>query len=121
MHGLSVNDYFLMKHLDSAPKHRLPRVDLAKRLHINASTVTRMVVPMEKIGLVTRQVDERDARLAFVLLSNAGRTKLKEANFTFSKHANYAFEDRWSEEDLLALSNLLGRMVTGRVSNLTQV
>ncbi|GFE63149.1 hypothetical protein [Litoreibacter roseus] len=49
---------------------------------------------MEKIGLLDREVDERDARLVFVVATNAGRAKLSEALSTFSKRAGYLFGDR---------------------------
>ena len=94
VHGLSVNEMFLLMQLEQASLHRLSRVELARRLHMSASTVTRMATPMEKIGLVKRQADERDARLAFVVLTEAGLTKVQEARATFAKQASYVFRDR---------------------------
>ena len=119
IHGISVNEYFLLLHLDKAEKNRLARVELAKRMHVSASTVTRMSAPLEKIGLVGREVDERDARLSYVVLSAAGKTKLGEARQTFAKRAGYAFQDRWSDTELEQLSELLGRLVAGSVSKLS--
>ena len=120
IHGISVNEFFFLMHLHSAPLHRLPRNELAKRLHVNASTVTRMAAPMEKIGLIDRQADERDARLSFVALTRAGRKKLTEAKATFSKQAGYVFQDRWSEKDIDDLSNLLHRLVADAPGDLTR-
>lgn len=119
VHGLSVNEFFLLMHLDQAARHRLARVALARRLHISASTVTRMVAPMEKLGLVTREADPRDARLAFVVLTDAGRTRLEEARATFIKQASYVFGDRWEDAELEQLANLLYRLVVGATANLT--
>ncbi|MEM9667451.1 MAG: MarR family transcriptional regulator [Pseudomonadota bacterium] len=119
VHGLSVNEFFLLMHLDRAPQNRLPRVELAKRMHVSASTVTRMVAPMEKVGLVSREVGARDARLAFVVLTKAGTTKLGEAQATFEKHAGFVFADRWEAEELDLLSELLYRLVAGTSTNLT--
>ena len=119
IHGVSVNEFFLLSHLEKAPRHRLARVELAKRMHISASTVTRMAAPMEKIGLVDREADERDARLAFMVLTEAGKTRLEEAKATFAKQAGYVFEDRWTREELEQLSSLLSRLVAGSPANLT--
>lgn len=119
VHGLSVNEFFLLLHLDRAPRHRLPRAELARRMHVNASTVTRMVAPMEKIGLVAREAAARDARMALVVLTGAGATKLREAEATFARHASAVFEDRWSRTDLERLSGLLNRLVAGTPSSLT--
>lgn len=119
VHGLSVNEMFLLMQLEQASLHRLSRVELARRLHMSASTVTRMATPMEKIGLVKRQADERDARLAFVVLTEAGLTKVQEARATFAKQASYVFRDRWTSEDVAVLSDLLGRLVADAPGSLT--
>jgi len=119
VHGLSVNEMFLLMQLEQASLHRLSRVELARRLHMSASTVTRMATPMEKIGLVKRQADERDARLAFVALTEAGLTKVQEARATFAKQASYVFRDRWTSEDVAVLSDLLGRLVADAPGSLT--
>lgn len=119
VHGLSVNEFFLLMHLDQAALNRLSRVELARRMHLSASTVTRMVAPMEKLGMLTREVDARDARIAFVVLTDGGRTKLNEAKDTFARQAGYAFGDRWDAAELDQLSELLYRLVVGTSANLT--
>lgn len=119
VHGLSVNEFFLLMHLEHATNQRLPRVELAKRMHVSASTVTRMVAPMEKTGLVAREVDGRDARFAYVVITATGQTRLSEARTTFAKQAGYLFEDRWQEAELEQLSELLRRLVARSLSNLS--
>lgn len=119
VHGVSVNEFFLMKHLASASLNRLSRAELAKRMHLSASTVTRMAAPMEKLGLLGREVVERDARLSFVVLTETGQTRLQEAEATFAKRAEAAFQDRWEPEELATLSELLGRLVAGSPASLT--
>ena len=119
VHGLSVNEFFLLMHLDKAALQKLSRVELAKRMHVSASTITRTVAPMEKIGLLTREADNRDARKALVVLTDAGRIKLREARSTFAKHAEYTFQDRWDKTELDSLAQLLHRLVVGTLANLT--
>ncbi|WP_220151655.1 MarR family winged helix-turn-helix transcriptional regulator [Phaeobacter gallaeciensis] len=119
VHGLSVNEVLLLMHLEQAPLCRMSRVELAKRMHLSASTVTRMAAPLEKLGLVSRQADSRDARLAFVVLTDAGLEKIKEARATFAKQASYVFRDRWSDTDLEELSSLLHRLIADAPGNLT--
>lgn len=113
VHGISVNEFLLLIHLERAAANRLSRVDLAKRMHVSASTITRMAAPMEKIGLVGREVDERDARLVFVVATASGREKLSQALATFSKRAGYLFNDRWDDEELNRLSEMLSRLIGG--------
>ncbi|MEM0948737.1 MAG: MarR family transcriptional regulator [Pseudomonadota bacterium] len=119
VHGISVNEFLLLLHLERAPSQRLPRVELAKRMHVSASTITRMAAPMEKIGLLTRDVDDRDARLAFVLVTEAGREKLSEALATFAKRAGYLFDERCSEEELDRFSTVLRRIAPNAAGTLT--
>ena len=119
VHGLSVNEMFLLMQLEQAALHRLSRVELARRLHMSASTVTRMAAPMEKLGLVTRQADSRDARLAFVVLTEAGLRKVVEARASFAEQAVLVFRDRWTVEEVEQLSDLLGRLVTDAPGSLT--
>lgn len=113
VHGISVNEFLLMLHLERAAANRLSRVDLAKRMHVSASTITRMAAPMEKIGLVGREVDERDARLVFVVATEAGRTKTSDALATFSKRAGYLFKDRLDDDEVDRFTSMLRRMIAG--------
>ena len=71
-HGISFSDYQLLLQLQRAPGGRLRRVDLAEKLGLTASGVTRSLLPLEKIGLVTRQSDPRDARVGYALITPAG-------------------------------------------------
>ncbi len=119
VHGLALNEALLLMHLDKAPLRRLTRVDLAKRLHASPSTVTRMAMPMEKIGLVTRQSDPRDARLAYVALTDTGVTLVGEVRKTLERRSVELFRDRWSEAEVASLGKLLGRITAGELGDLT--
>ncbi len=119
VHGLSVNEFFLLMQLEQAISNRLTRVELAKRMHVSASTVTRMAAPMEKLGLLARESDARDARLAFVVLTKAGSKRAREARATLAKQATYVFRDRWNKDELKQLSELLYRIVANTPGNLT--
>lgn len=119
VHGISVNEFLMLLHLQRSPKHRLARVELAKRMHVSASTVTRMAAPMEKIGLLSRDVDERDARIVFVVLTDTGAERLEEALVTFAKRAGYLLDARWDDTDVAQLSEMLRRLAPGAAGTLT--
>jgi len=78
-HGLSFSDFMLLHYLHRAPGGRLRRVDLAERLGLTASGVTRSLLPLEKIGLVERQQDPRDARVAYAAITGTGREMVGNA------------------------------------------
>src|SRR4051812_42889087 len=78
-HGVSFGDFVVLLHLSQATEGRLRRVDLAQQLGLTASAVTRMLIPLEKIGLVKRQPDPHDARVGYAVLTAAGRETLARA------------------------------------------
>jgi len=119
VHGISVNEFLMLLHLQRSPTQRLARVELAKRMHVSASTVTRMAAPMEKIGLLSRDVDERDARIVFVVLTDTGAERLQEALVTFAKRAGYLLDARWDDADVGQLAEMLRRLAPGAAGTLT--
>jgi DNA-binding MarR family transcriptional regulator len=78
-HGLSFADFMVLSSLSRAPGGRLRRVDLADKLGLTASGITRALIPLEKIGLVKRQPDPRDARIGYAALTPAGGRLLANA------------------------------------------
>jgi len=119
IHGLSLKELLLLMHLEQAPKTRLSRIELARRLHVSASTVTRMTAPLEKLRMVSRQADPRDARLAYVVLTAAGQRLVTDARATLERLADGLFSDRWSLQEIATLGGLLGRLTAGLPSELT--
>ena len=78
-HGLSFGDFIVLHHISRAEDGRLRRVDLARELGLTASAVTRILIPLEKIGLVSRQTDEHDGRVGYAVLTKRGREILRDA------------------------------------------
>jgi DNA-binding MarR family transcriptional regulator len=110
VHGLSVNELMLLMHLDRAAGGRLRRVDLAERLDLSQSGVTRMLAPMEKVGWVGRADDPRDGRVGYVVLTAAGRRLVKDGAKTLTQQAATLFGDLWTDDELATLARLLGRL-----------
>jgi len=119
VHGLSLNELMLLMHLGQSAGGRLRRVDLAERLDLSQSSVTRMVAPMEKVGWVERAADPRDARVAYVLLTRAGRRLARDGAKTLAHLAAAVFADRWTEDELDTLGSLLGRLTAALPGQLT--
>src|SRR5690625_309221 len=77
LHSISLSDFMILLHLSRAPEQKLRRVDLAEMVGLSASAVTRKLAPLEKIGMVKREDNERDARVSFVKLAKGGKRTLK--------------------------------------------
>ncbi|MDO9460909.1 MAG: MarR family transcriptional regulator [Alphaproteobacteria bacterium] len=119
VHGLSLKEVLLLMHLEREPSGRLTRVALAKRLNVSASTVTRMAQPLEKCCFVSRETDARDARLAFVVLTDAGKEAVTNTRATLQRLSSEVFRDRWTKEDISQLAELLGRLTAGHPGDIS--
>ena len=119
IHGLALRELMFLMQLDQAPLNRLRRVDLANRLNVSQSTVTRMALPLEKLGFVKREADPRDARVGYVVLAKAGRQRVADARATLERSAAGIFRDRWSDKEIETLASLLGRFTAALPGDLT--
>ena len=83
--------------------------DLAGRLQIAPSVVSRAVVPLEQGGLVERRTDPDDARATRLGLTEAGRSRLAEAREDFADRFDPLLAD-WDRRDVAELTRLMGRL-----------
>jgi DNA-binding MarR family transcriptional regulator len=86
-HGISFTEFMVMYHLDVAPDKTMRRIDLAESVGLSASGVTRLLSPMEKIKLVQKQANPRDARVSLVKLSRTGEQVFRDALVSFEDSA----------------------------------
>ncbi|WP_367331381.1 MarR family winged helix-turn-helix transcriptional regulator [Sphingobacterium multivorum] len=82
LHGISLTDYMILYILSNSPGNRLKRIDLAEHTGLTASGITRVILPMEKIGLVEKENSDRDARVSYVKLTSTGERIFAEATTT---------------------------------------
>lgn len=116
LHGLSFGDYQLLYHLQRAPGARLRRIDLAERLALTASGITRSLMPLEKIGLVARQADARDARVGYAVITETGQALLIHADAT-AQALGQELLGSASPEQLAPLSLLLAGIASKQPGN----
>jgi DNA-binding MarR family transcriptional regulator len=82
LHGLGLSDFAALHHLADAPGNRLRRIDLARRLALTPSGVTRLLGPLERRGIVSREADGEDARATYAVLTRSGKALVKDATAT---------------------------------------
>ncbi len=112
-HGVSLNDFIILFYLNEAPGSKLRRVDLAEKIGVTASGVTRILAPMEKLGWVGREADERDARISYAVLLEAGRRLFEESLKTAEYAANETLSvSKIKKMELLneAMAEIFGRI-----------
>ncbi len=114
MHGIGFSDFMILYLLQQSVDGKMRRIDLADRIGLTASGITRMLLPMEKIGLVSREANERDARVSYVVLTPAGRQLFEDAKLTAEALATEIIPaDR--EKKFNSLTDLLA-MLGGNIS-----
>lgn len=84
--------------------------ELAARLGVEASHVTRTVQQLQKTGHVTRVPDPDDRRAQRIELTEAGREAIARIREAGARAMQVALAD-WSPEDLQRLATLFHRMV----------
>lgn len=79
VHGLDFSDFMILSYLNEAPEQKLRRIDLAEKLGLTASGITRMLLPLEKLGIIERNLDDSDARARYATITKAGKNLLQDA------------------------------------------
>ena len=85
--------------------------DLATRLHLDASTVSRQIKQLQDKGLLERSPDPADGRASLVQLSDHGRDIL-HAGFRRRLERIQSALDTWDDGDREQLRLLLARLAT---------
>ena len=112
-HGLTVNDYEALLLLSHESDQRLKRVVLAERLQLTPSGVTRLLDGLEAAGFVEKGSCESDARITYAVLTGSGSEKLKEASCSHVAAVRELFGERFGDDELRTLGELLGRLPGG--------
>lgn len=116
VHGISFSDFQLLFYMQRAPGGRLRRVDLAERLALTISGITRTLQPLEKIGLVSRQSDPSDVRIGYAVLTEAGQNLLQDAHLTAMMVCQELLKDIEGEQ-LTLLAPVLAQIAGMNLSN----
>ena len=77
--AISEGDYGVLVNLSEAPDHRLRMCDLAVRLHLSPSGLTRRLDGLVRQGFVTREPSAQDRRVTLAVLTDAGLRTLEAA------------------------------------------
>jgi DNA-binding MarR family transcriptional regulator len=105
--GLSIERaaFMVAKHCEDGPV-RLS--DLAAKLEVNISTISRHVRQLERDGLLRRGEDPRDRRAAMLYLTDQGRAALERA-WAARRAVLVRLLDQWSPEDRERFAELFTR------------
>ena len=113
-HDLSLGDYEVLVHVSEAPGHSIRMTDLAARLRLSPSGITRRIDGLVRDGLVERQRCPSDRRGSNAVLTDKGLRRLQEAAPTHVRGVRAHFVDQLSERQLANLASALSAVVIDR-------
>ncbi len=110
--AISLAEYETLLHLAQAEDGRLRMSDLADRLLLSRSGVTRLVDRLEATGDVERRTCPSDARGSFAHLTVAGRARLRAAAPVHLRGVRTHFLDVIPEGEIGPFGRTLARFTT---------
>ncbi|MFF7587656.1 MarR family winged helix-turn-helix transcriptional regulator [Kitasatospora purpeofusca] len=105
-HGLGLSEYRALGLLAEAPKSELRMQELAAGLGLNQSSVTRLVARLGAADFTYRDLCPDDKRGVYTVLTDAGRTRHREARATYEEALTGALDE--AAVDAPELAPLLG-------------
>jgi len=110
LRGISYSEYRLLTTLAEASPEGLPRIVLAESVGLSASAVTRALKPLEKIGCITTEKGERDARQSRAIITRAGLELLSDAKASMQDALRVMPLNSLSAQKVTELCNRLQEM-----------
>ena len=108
--ALTLNDFEALMHLAEAEEGRLRRIDLAERLMLSPSGVTRLLDGLQAAGLIANVQCDSDARVTWARLTDEGVRTLESLGAEHAEAVRSLFGATLDEDEVAQLSDLLGRL-----------
>lgn len=108
--ALPLTWYDVLVQLEEADDHRLRMTDLAERVLLSKSGLTRLVDRMCESGLVSRAPDDKDKRGRWVRLEPSGLARLHDAAPVHMRGVGAYFGGMLSEDEAAAVAAPLRRI-----------
>ncbi|WP_336208111.1 MarR family winged helix-turn-helix transcriptional regulator [Nonomuraea sp. LPB2021202275-12-8] len=109
-HDLPLASFDVLTHLAGAPGRRLRMNDLAGRVLLSRSGLTRLIDRLQREGLVTREACADDARGLFAVLTRAGEERLADATPTYLREIKARFIDPLGPCEITRVRGMLARL-----------
>ncbi|GAA3576887.1 MarR family transcriptional regulator [Nonomuraea rosea] len=109
-HDLPLASYDVLMQLAEAPERRLRMNDLAGRVLLSRSGLTRLIDRLQRDGLVARQACADDARGLFAVLTDPGAARLAEATPTYLRGIRSQFLDLLGTGEIGQVREMLAKL-----------
>jgi DNA-binding MarR family transcriptional regulator len=111
-HELPLPSYDVLLQLAESPGRRLRMTELADRVLLSRSGLTRLVDRLEREGLVERAACPNDARGTHAVLTDAGLARLRAAAPTHLRGVGEHVTSRLSVDEVDQLRHLMTKLMT---------
>lgn len=108
---ISLAWYDVLVELVEAPGHRLRMSEVAERVVLSRSTLTRLVDRLEAEGLLQRERSTTDRRGAYAVLTEPGRAALRKAWPIYAQGISTHFAQHLSADEAKLLSGSMARVL----------
>jgi DNA-binding MarR family transcriptional regulator len=112
-HELPLTSYDVLIYLQAAPDKRLRMAELADRVLLSRSGLTRLADRLEREGLITRDTCSSDGRGSFAVLTEEGEAVLARARPTHLAGVRERFLRHFSDDELRVLARFWERVQPG--------
>jgi DNA-binding MarR family transcriptional regulator len=112
-HDLTLAEYDAMLQLAESPTHRLRMHEIAERVVLSRSGVTRLIDRLVRDGLVERSHCSTDARGAEAVLTATGLDRLREAAPTHLRGISDHFIETMDAAELAAVERAMTAVLAG--------
>jgi len=109
-HGLALSSYEVLLFLADAPAGRMRMSELAERVLISRSGLTRLADRLARDGLIERRPCSEDARGWFATLTPEGRELFERARRTHLDGVRRLFVRPFSDDELVSLAACFERL-----------
>src|SRR2546422_6628115 len=108
---LPLSSYDVLIELYEAPEHRLRMHELAQRVVLSRSGLTRLVDRLEAEGLLTRDRSGTDRRGAYAVITEQGIAAMRQAWPVYARGIIKYFAQWLTREEAQLLGSALGRIL----------
>jgi DNA-binding MarR family transcriptional regulator len=105
--------YDVLIELYEAPERRLRMSELARKVVLSKSGLTRLVDKLENAGLLQRAAAESDGRGAFAVITEAGIAALRQAWPVYAGGIQSHFAAYMNEDETRQLTAVFSRVLDG--------
>jgi DNA-binding MarR family transcriptional regulator len=109
--GLPLRWYDVLLELVAVPERRLRMSDLAERVVLSRTRVSRLVDEMVAAGLVGREDNPADGRSAYAALTVEGLARYRQAAPVYLEGIEHEFAGRLTDAELRTIGRALHRVL----------